>query len=257
MWWLTSYRLDLKSQASYRLDFAIQIAIWMVYASLPLVAVGVLVSKFPNSGMDVAEVALVYCAVQLGYEGSRMFARALDDFHTETSKGNLDRLLIRPKPLLPLVVASRLFPRRIAGIAAGLMGGAMGLAGTPHPTAALVMLLVATATSVLIFSGLLTIYAAICFWTITRNLFADIVTGSLVTLSLAPIENFAWPLRILVTHLIPIYPGIQCPIRSLSSSGGAITAVDFFFPIVGGAGFYAISVAMFYVGRRVYQSPGS
>ncbi|MBW3085552.1 hypothetical protein KEM60_01752 [Austwickia sp. TVS 96-490-7B] len=257
MWWITTYRLDLKTQASYRLDFAIQIIIWVLYASLPLLVVGVMVEKFPNSGMNISQVALLYCAVQIGYETSRMLERALDDFHTETSKGHLDRLLVRPRALLPMIISSRIFPRRIAGITAGLAGGVIGMSGRENIEDALFLLIVAIISSGLVFSGLLTIYAASCFLTVTRNMFADVVTGSLVTLSLAPIENFATPLQFLVSYVIPIRTTLQSPIRSIDDGVAFQLFADVIIPIASAAAFYAFSVAIFQYCRRFYQSPGA
>ncbi len=45
-WWVSTYRLDVASQAVYRLDFVIQLIIWSLYSLLPFASVAILISRF-------------------------------------------------------------------------------------------------------------------------------------------------------------------------------------------------------------------
>lgn len=210
---------DIKSQMEYKMDFCIQIIIWFIYSFIPFLGLSIVFNRFKCIGeWDIYKIGIMYGIVGASYDISRMIGRSLDNFHKLIITGDLDVFFIRPFSILSQVFGNSFFLRRIAGI---IQYCAVFIYCFAHIKKDLIMsapnflfiCLISCITTLLIFLGLLLIYASICFFTIKRNIFSDVVISSTSEIGYFPLDYGLGFIKFIFFTIIPIGFTVYLPTK--------------------------------------------
>lgn len=209
---------DIKSQLSYRWDFVAQIIIWSLYTFLPFVAMNILFLGVDSIGeWDIYSVAIMYGIVGIGYDGARMLGRGFDSFEKLLDKGELDIFFIRPLSIGFQVYSSKFFVRRIAGIVQYIVVMVYGLWNvSADNTLVVVLVCICCIVNIFfLFLGLLVLYSSICFVTIKKNFFSEVVIDNVASIAYYPIEYLNKPMQLIFMYVIPITVCVYLPMKNV------------------------------------------
>ena len=253
---------DIKSQLSYPKDFIIQLIVWLFYSVLPFIALSILFSKFKTLGpWNLYSMGIFYSIVGFSYDLSRMVGRSFDNFHQLLKTGNFDMLVIRPCSLIIQILGDGFFLRRIAGLIQYSFVFAYSYINlTPTNPFIAIQSLFSVAGTFLIFLGLLIIYAGICFKTIDKNLFSDLIIDTSAYIGYYPLDVIIKPLKIIFSAFIPIGLTVYLPLKPLlldQSASITNSVIGLILPIVIGTIFFLASKTFFYRMRKKYVSINS
>ncbi len=209
---------DIRSQISYRGDFIAQMIIWSLYTFLPFLTLSFLFSRVESIGeWEVYSIAIIYGVVGISYDSARMLGRGFDSFEKLLVSGDLDVFFIRPLSITFQVYSSKFFVRRIAGIIqyfAILIYGLINFQGG-NIVSIITVAIFCIINMFLVFLGLLIFYSSICFFTIKKNFFSEVVVDNVATLGYYPIEYLNKPLELIFMYIIPIFFSVYLPMKNV------------------------------------------
>jgi ABC-2 type transport system permease protein len=197
----------LRGALQYRANFVIWIVMGIVYQSTGFIFIWVLLSRFTVlAGWSLGEIAFLY-GVRLLAHGLNLLAFGyLHRIEYLVRRGEMDRFLVRPVPVLFHVIIDR-FPVGAIGdfgggvaifIAANVM---VGIAWTP---VALGYLVLAVIGGALIEAGIKLVIASLCFrWLSTRAL-VFLVDDLFSNFGNYPLRIFGGTIQFLLTFALPV-----------------------------------------------------
>ncbi len=247
---------DIKSQVSYKVDFIAQIIIWSLYTLLPFFTLSLLFARVESVGeWNVYSISIVYGVVGIAYDGARMIGRGFDSFEKLLVNGELDVFFIRPLSITFQVFSSKFFLRRIAGIVQYLAILVFGLVNfeSNDLSSIIIVGLFCIINMFLVFLGLLIIYSSICFFTIKKNLFSEVVVDNVASLGYYPLEYFNKPLELIFMFIIPIFFSVYLPMKTVLFTGTGVVkyvALGVLLSVV----FFKIAHILFSFSIKQYQS---
>ncbi len=249
---------DIKSQVSYKLDFYSQLIIWSIYTFLPFLTISLLFSRVERIGeWDIYAISIMYGIVGVAYDSARMFGRGFDSFEKFLINGDLDVFFIRPLSIRFQIYSSRFFIRRVAGILQYIFILIYGLNNfkTDSIMALLFTIGICIINMFLVFMGLLIIYSSICFLTIKKNFFSEVVVDNVAVLGYYPIEYLNKPIKLIFMYIIPIWFSAFFPMKialfgSENMSLVLYLVVGFVISLV----FFILSNFFFGINVKKYQS---
>ncbi|HET7034655.1 MAG TPA: ABC-2 family transporter protein [Thermomicrobiaceae bacterium] len=253
---------QVRSQLQYRTSFLLQTGAAFLATLADLLAILILFHQFHTlAGWTVGDIALLYGLVAVAWGLTDMVGGGFENLATLIRRGEFDRFLLRPVPAPLQVLAFDFQLRRLGRIANGLL--ALGLAWSWGALAwslpKLLVLLLAIASSAVVFFTVLLISAAICFWTIESSEAQNIFTYGGTELASYPIPIYHPLLRGLFLYLVPLALTSYEPalfILGKPDPLGLPSVLRFAAPLVAGA-FFALGYGLWQLGLRHYQSTGS
>jgi ABC-2 type transport system permease protein len=156
-------------------------------------------------GYSFSEVLLCFSTVLMSYSLAEMFMRGFDLFASTISNGEFDRILLRPRSIILLVVSGKIEFTRFGRILQAIIMFAYGiLASEIHwsPSKILTLLLMIFGGTV-IFSCLFVIYASICFFTLEGLEFMNILTDGAREYGKYPLDIYGKGVLRFCTYLVP------------------------------------------------------
>ncbi len=247
---------DIKSQVSYKGDFVVQMFIWTLYTFLPFLTLSFLFSRVNSIGeWDVYSIAIVYGVVGIAYDGARMLGRGFDSFEKLLANGDLDIFFIRPLSITFQIYSSKFFVRRIAGIIQYITVLIYGLINfdSSNLVSIFVVAVFCIINMFLMFLGLLIFYSSICFFTIKKNFFSEVVVDSVATLGYYPIEYMNKPLELIFMYIIPIFFSVYLPMKNVLFGEGTelkYLVIGFIVSFI----FLKLATTVFNLNTKQYQS---
>jgi ABC-2 type transport system permease protein len=197
----------VRSQLEYRTSLALQIFASALLTLLDFVMILVLFENVPElGGWTVQQVALLYGIAGIAFALSDLIVGHLDLFPQMIRDGTFDQILVRPLPSLLQVVASDFSLRRLGKVlqAVVVLIVALVAADIDWTVGRAVMVPLAVAGGVLIYTGVWIALATIAFWIVDAIEFVNAFTYGGNFLSAYPITIFGRWLQNLVVFLIPI-----------------------------------------------------
>lgn len=178
--YLKAIKLHFKSLLQYRASFIIsfisQILVFFSYYYIILA----LFTKFNNiKGFTLYEVLLCFSIIHFGFSMNEAFARGIDKFDELIKNGSLDKLLLKPKNILLLVLMEDFDFVKLSRVVQALVVMFIALFNlnvtiTPFKILVLILMLIA---ATIIFFAIFLLAASYCFITIegleVRNVFTD------------------------------------------------------------------------------------
>jgi ABC-2 type transport system permease protein len=197
----------VRSQLEYRTSLALQIFASALLTLLDFVMILVLFENVPElGGWTVQQVALLYGIAGIAFALSDLIVGHLDLFPQMIRDGTFDQILVRPLPSLLQVVASDFSLRRLGKVlqAVVVLIVALVAADIDWTVGRAVMVPLAVAGGVLIYTGVWIALATIAFWIVDAIEFVNAFTYGGNFLSAYPITIFGRWLRNLILFAVPI-----------------------------------------------------
>ena len=173
------FLMHVKSQMQYKTSF-----IFLVFGRILIVTGEILIIFFLfnryNSvrGFTVEDVLICAAAVVMSFSIAECFARGFDTFPSIVRNGEFDRIMVRPRNEIFLVLSGKIELTRVGGL---LTGAAIliyainsgGIIWTADKVFTYIMMIISGAV---VFAGLFLVYAGICFFTLEGLEFMNIFT---------------------------------------------------------------------------------
>jgi ABC-2 type transport system permease protein len=254
--------ISLRSQLQYRASVILQSIGAFVITGVEMAAIWALFARFGTvRGWTLPEIALFYGTISISWALCDAIGRGLEVFGTLVKGGDVDRLLVRPRPVILQLLGHELTIRRIGRFAQGTAVLVYALSSLDIAWSAPKVLLLAAsiAGAVCTFLGLLVLQATSTFWTTETLEVWNAFTYGGVTMGQYPLAIYRSWFRGLFTYAIPLgcvsyLPGVA--ILGRPDPLGTPVAVQWLAPLAGPA-FLALSLAVWRLGVRHYRSTGS
>jgi len=254
--------ISLKSQMQYRASFLMMMSGNLLVSFIEFITILVLFSRFASlRGWSLAEVALFYGVVNISFALSEAFGRGFDMFSVQVISGEFDRTLLRPRPTGLLVLAHDFQLTRVGRLIQGLviLVWAVLDIGIAWNVFTVALLLFAIGGGVMVFTGLMIMQAAMCFWS-TQSL--EVMNS----FTYGGVEALQWPLPIfnrwfgrLFVFLIPLACVSYFPMLAILDKPDVLGYPVWFqwtSPLAGVV-FLLVSLLVWQIGVRHYRSTGS
>ncbi len=254
---------QIRAQAQYKLNMAIDIGTYFAVTSLEFGAMLLYFGPFPSMfGWKVGEVALLYSIMCISFGIAEMFGAGIDLFPDTIRLGEFDRILLRPASSFLLVVGSDFRLRRLGRISQGIIAMFVTLRLLPdlHWTLAkFIALLLGIGSGSILFMCVLVLGATLCFWTVETTELTNILTYGGREMLSYPIVIYHQILQRFFLFVVPLAFSSYVPTCYLlgrSLPFGLPNEVVFIAPLVALL-FGLLAGAIWQFGVRHYQSTGS
>jgi ABC-2 type transport system permease protein len=259
--WLRLASAGLRAQMQYRSTFLVRSAIEFGVIVSDLAPVWVLARRFGSlDGWSFAELALLYGMVASSWGVVEIAFRGFENFATYLVRGELDRLLLRPRSVLLQVAALDFEVRKLARLAQALLVLTFASAALGFGLQSLAWVALGIAGGALWFAGVVMLGATLQFWTLGEaSELQNILTyGGSATLSY-PVSIYQTWFRRAITYAVPLafvnyFPALAALGRT--EAAGWPPLVPWLSPLVS-AGVLGLGMLAFGRGMRRYESTGS
>ena len=215
--------------------------------------------RFGSVGNWSAEkILLVYAAAVTSFGLAETFNRGFDYFPWRMLKqGGLDRLLLRPCPIVPQVAGSVCHIHRLSRVIGGLaiIAWCLSRTGVTVDAAGAVSLALGLAGGFLMYSGVFILTSGVAFFTIEGLDWIYILTNVSYQVTRCPADYMPLLLKRLFTFALPVLVISYYPMSNLCGWGE--TYWKGLAALPAGAAFMALSFAVWSFGLKRYKSAGS
>lgn len=180
---LTAYRrllgAQVRSQASYRASFVIDLVSNVFVVAVDLAAVLVLFRVTPAlGGFAAAEVVLMFALSATAFTLADLAVGNIERLREYVRSGRLDAVLVRPLGALPQLLVLDFATRRISRLAYGLavLVGALGFADIHWTPDRLLMVVLAPLSGAAFFGAIFVAGSTVAFWWIESGELANSFT---------------------------------------------------------------------------------
>lgn len=255
--YLKFFGIHLKGAMQYKVSFLLTTIGQFLVSFNVFLGVLFMFDRFHQvKGYSFSEVLLCFSTVLMSYSLAEMFMRGFDLFASTISNGEFDRILLRPRSIILLVVSGKIeFTRfgRILQAIVMLTYGIMVSEMVWSPIKILTLLLMIFGGTV-IFGCLFVIYASICFFTLEGLEFMNILTDGAREYGKYPLDVYGKGVLRFCTFLVPYTLFQYYPFLYLI--GHTEHWWYLFFPLLGCL-FLLPSFLLWRFGVKHYKSTGS
>jgi len=248
-----------KTRLTYRADFWIEVLSDLLFQGMNLIVILIAFQYTPTlGGWSEAEVVFVYGYFMVPYGIFGCFFNTWNFTERYIVKGEMDRVLTRPAHNLFQVLLENMDPPSLFGSVVGLvvMGISWSQLGLTFSVLDLLMLVLLTAGSVLVYCGVYTIITALSFY-------SDAPTGigplifNIQNYGRYPVNIYNKLMRFLLTWVIPFaFVGIYPAAYFLERRDEGELLMAFLTPVVGLV-FATAGLLVWNHGVRRYRGAGS
>jgi viologen exporter family transport system permease protein len=259
--WLRMASAAMRSQMQYRGSFAVRSVIDFGVVLSDLAPVWVLARFFGHlDGWSFAELALLYGMVATSWGIVEVVLRGFENFSQYLIRGDLDRLLLRPRSLVLQVAALDFEARKLARVAQALLVLGLALWKLELGLESVAWVALGIAGGTLCFAGIVMLGAGMAFLTLGESSeLQNILTyGGSAALSY-PVSIYGTWFRRAITYGVPLafanyFPALAALGRT--EAAGWPSFFPWLSPLACGA-CLAAGLASFGLGLRRYESAGS
>lgn len=208
--WLTLWRrlvgARIRGQMQYRFSFLLQLVAQFGICGLDFIALTFLLTRFEGiRSWTLPEVALLYGMAAMGFGVAEMFGGVLDNFNGLMNRGEFDRYLIRPLPLMFQMMTAEFMLRRLGRIAQGfaLLYALQHVAGA-WTLLDWLLLLLTISGGILFWFAILIFGATLCFWTVESSEVANIFSYGGIEMLSYPMSIYEEWFRKFFTFVLPM-----------------------------------------------------
>lgn len=252
----------LRSEMQYRASFIAQVFGTFLITALDFAMVAILLTRFSAlGGWTLPEVLFLYGTSAVSFSLAELTVGAFDDFDVLVVRGDFDRLLLRPLPVVFQMLSGAVPVRRFGRLAQGLIGVVLALS-LLRPNWGLldwgffaVMILAGAALFIAVFVA----GATLSFWSPQSKEVINIFIYGGQFMTSFPMHIYQAWLRTLFTFVIPMafinyYPSLH--LLDKPDPIGLPGIMPFLSPLAALLAFRA-ALALWRVGVRRYQSTGT
>jgi ABC-2 type transport system permease protein len=251
------FGIHLKSAMQYKVSFVLTTLGQFLVSFNVFLGIYFMFDRFHEvSGYSFSEVLLCFSTVLLSYSLAEMFMRGFDLFSSTISNGEFDRILLRPRSIILLVVSGKIEFTRLGRMMQAIIMFVYGIASSKidwNLSKVLTLILMILGGTV-IFGCLFIIYAGICFFTLEGLEFMNILTDGAREYGKYPLDIYGKGVLKFCTYLVPYTLFQYYPFLYLIGRTDNWTYM--LLPILGCL-FLMPSLLLWRVGVRHYKSTGS
>lgn len=251
------FGIHLKGAMQYKLSFLLTTIGQFLVSFNVFLGILFMFERFHNvKGYRFSEVLLCFSIILMSYSLAEMFMRGFDLFASTISNGEFDRILLRPRSTILLVVSGKIEFTRFGRMLQAILMLAYGVTASDisWDRNKVITLLFMIIGGTVIFGCLFVVYASICFFTLEGLEFMNILTDGAREFGKYPIDIYGKNVLRLCTFLVPYALFQYYPFLYLI---GRVWAWWYMFlPIVGGL-FLIPCFLLWRYGVRHYKSTGS
>lgn len=253
---------QLRSEMQYRASFVAELLGNLFITGLDFALVAILLLRFNViGGWRLPEVIFLYGTSAVSFSLAELFVGAFDNFETWVVRGEFDRVLLRPLPVMFQMLTGAFASRRIGRLAQGLiaLGWAFVLLHPVWDAGRWLFFAVMLAGGALFFMAIFILGATLSFWSPQMHEVANIFTYGGQFMTSYPMHIYEAWLRSLFTFVIPMafinyYPALF--LLGKPDPFGLPDWLPFLAPVIATVVFQGATV-VWRVGVRHYQSTGS
>jgi ABC-2 type transport system permease protein len=249
--------IHLRSAMQYKVSFLLTTVGQFLTAFSLYLGIYFMFERFHAvEGFAYQEVLLCFSIVLMAFSLAECFFRGFDTFSTMISNGEFDRMLVRPRSELFLVLASRLELTRIGRLAQAVitLAWALPTCGVQWGAVKIAVLLLMILCGVFVFAGLFLLYAGLCFFTTEGLEFMNIFTDGAREFGRYPFSVYGREVLKFLTYAIPLALIQYYPLTYLL--GRSQNPIHAFCPLFSLA-FLLPCMLLWKLGLRHYRSTGS
>ena len=251
-----------RAQMQYPGALGLQVLGSVLFTAIEFVGVWALLDRFGSvRGWGLAEVAVLYGLVILGFATAEMTGRGFDLFSRQVRSGDFDRVLLRPRHTV-LQVAGAEFAFHGAG--RWLQGTAILIWGLVNADVAwnparVILLAEAIAGVTVLFLGVFVATAAVTFWTVQSLEMLAIVSNGSVDAGSYPATVYRRFMRRFLFFIVPNGTVTYFPVAALLGRPDPLGTPPWFGWAAPAAAplFLAAALLFWRLGTRHYSSTGS
>jgi len=249
--------INLKCQMQYKLSFLLTSIGQFMISFTALLGITFMFSRFNSvEGFTLSQVLLGFAVVLMAFSIAECFGRGFDIFTLMISNGEFDRVLVRPRREVFLILASKMDFTRVGRLVQAIIVFFIAIPAseviwTPDKVVTLVLMI---SCGILIFFGLFLVYAAVSFFTIEGIEFMNIFTDGAREFGSYPYSIYGQGILKFLTYVIPVALFQYYPLLYLI--GESDNQLYMFTPLIGLL-FLIPCYGLWRFGLRKYKSTGS
>ena len=255
--YLKFFGIHLKGAMQYKLSFLLTTIGQFLVSFNVFLGILFMFERFHEvKGFRFSEVLLCFSIILMSYSLAEMFMRGFDLFDSTISNGEFDRILLRPRSNILLVLAGKIEFTRLGRMLQAVLMLTYGVTVSKisWDRNKIITLLFMIIGGTVIFGCLFVIYASICFFTLEGLEFMNILTDGAREFGKYPISIYGKKVLQFCTFLVPYTLFQYYPFLFLI---GRVDAWQYMFLPILGCLFLIPCYLLWRCGVRRYKSTGS
>src|SRR5262245_46887857 len=254
--------VSFRSQMQYRASFLMRACGHFLVTGLEFIGFVALFRRFGQiNGWTLPQMGLFYGIISISFAITEGCQRGFDVFPSLIKSGDFDRLLLRPRSPAFQVLGQELQLMRVGRFTQALIvliwsADRLDLEWT---AANIILVLIAVAGGVCLFSGLFVLQATMCFWSTEKVEIVNCATYGGVETAQFPVTIYRPWFRSIFTFVIPLATINYFPIQALlhlNDPLGSTRWLQWLSPLAGVA-FFLICLQVWRFGVKHYTSTGN
>ena len=201
------FSMHLKSQMQYKASFFITVAANVLVSLGSLVGIIFMFTRFNEvAGFTFEDILLCFAILLAAFSLAETFGRGFDLFPQMLGNGEFDRALVRPRPIIFMVLSMKMEFVRVARAVTAAMIFAYVIPNSHiiWTWARVVTLILMVLCGAIVFFGLFVIYAAFTFFTIEGLEFMNIFTNGGQEHGRYPFSIYGRGVLKFLTYIVPL-----------------------------------------------------
>ena len=201
------FSLHLRSMMQYKSSFFLMTVGQFILAFSAFVSVWFLFDRFHQvDGFTFEQVLLCFSVTLMAFSWCEGFFRGFDTFSSTIQNAEFDRILLRPRNEIFLVLSGKIELSKIGRLLQAFLVFlyALPVSGVEWDVQRVLVLLFMLIGGVCVFCGLFLIYAAICFFTVEGLEFMNIFTDGGKEFGSYPMSIYGDGILRFFTFMVPI-----------------------------------------------------
>lgn len=199
--------MHVKSALQYKASFLMTSLGQCLNALSAFLGIYFLLNRFRQvEGFTLEEVLLCYAVVMISFALAETFVRGFDAFGSTVRDGSFDRIMVRPRNEILQVLCSKLKLISWMGVLQScvILAYALAVCSIRWSAARVAGLVFMILGGTAYFSGLFTVYAAFCFFTLEGLEFMNIFTDGGREYGRYPLEIYGRGMLTVFTFVLPM-----------------------------------------------------
>jgi len=260
--WLRYVSCALRREMQYRVSLLVGILGQFLATGVEFIAIWALFDRFDTlRGWSLAEVALFYGVAHVSFGLADLLATGFDQVHHMIRRGELDRLLLRPRSTEMQIMGHGFALRRLGRITQGTIVLVWALTQNPAVWSlqGAAMLLIVIPCAACLFVGLFALQATMAIWTVQTLELVNATTYGGVFAAQHPFAIYAKWFRWLFTFIVPLACVLYWPLLIAMDRPDPLGGPWWlgYATIWAGPAFLWLSLCCWRMGLRHYTSTGS
>lgn len=251
------FEVHLKAAMQYKLSFLLTTAGQFLVSFNVFLGILFMFDRFHEvRGYTLSEVLLCFSIVLMSYSLAEVFMRGFDLFAGTIGNGEFDRILLRPRSIILLVISGKIEFTRFGRMLQAVLMLGYGIIGSHirWDITKTITLLLMIGGGTVIFGCLFIVYASICFFTLEGLEFINVLTDGAREYGKYPIDIYGKRVLRFCTYIVPYTLFQYYPFLYLT---GRTRNWGFLFLPLAGCLFLVPCLLLWRFGVKHYKSTGS